>query len=110
MLARGVYGGRQVRARVLFSPRFISRTFPGGTGPNRTRYLNAVSGSPTTSAAYATTVGNLITANPVHVEITAVEDGRAPKETPSARRNKPLAYPLTPNSPGRRWWSRLMRV
>jgi hypothetical protein len=74
LLARGVYGGRQVRARILFTPRFISRTFPTGTSTNRTNYLNDLPGKPTTAAAYTTAVNNLITESPVHAEVTAVED------------------------------------
>jgi hypothetical protein len=74
LLAKGTYAGRQVRARVLFSPRFISRTFPSGTGPNRTKYLNNLPSKPTTAAAYTTDVNTLVTESPVHAEITAVED------------------------------------
>lgn len=77
LLARGTYAGRPVRARVLFSPRFISRTFPTGTGTNRTDYLQAVRGSPTTAADYTSIVDALITQSPIHAEITAVEDPSA---------------------------------
>ncbi|HVH98129.1 MAG TPA: hypothetical protein VM869_05455, partial [Enhygromyxa sp.] len=74
LLARGVYAGRQVRARILFTPRFISRTFPTGTGTNRSDYLRDLPTSPTTAATYTSAVNNLVTESPVHVEITAVED------------------------------------
>jgi hypothetical protein len=74
LLARGTYAGRSVRARILFSPRFISRTFPTGTGTARTDYLTDLPNSPTTAAAYTTEVNTLVTESPVHADIIAVED------------------------------------
>lgn len=74
LLARGVYAGKQVRARILFTPRFISRTFPTGTSTNRSEYLSKLPTSPTTAATYTSAVNNLVTESPVHVEITAVDD------------------------------------
>lgn len=74
LVARGSYAGRQVRARVLFTPRFISRTFPTGTTTARADYLRALPTSPTTAAAYTAAVNTLVTQNSVHAEITAVED------------------------------------
>ncbi|WP_219906795.1 hypothetical protein [Enhygromyxa salina] len=74
LLARGTYAGRSVRARILFSPRFISRTYPTGAGTNRTDYLAELRGAPTNAASYASAVTSLISESPVHAEILAVED------------------------------------
>ncbi|MFV8750416.1 OmpA family protein [Nannocystaceae bacterium ST9] len=74
LLARGTYAGRSVRARVLFSPRFIVRTFPTGTSAARTKYLTDLTASPNTAAAYTTQVAALITESPIHADVIAVED------------------------------------
>ncbi len=75
LVARGTFEGRSIRARVLFSPRFIVRTFPTGTSDDRTKYLDQLQGlTDKTAAAYTTLVGDLVTANGIHCDITAVED------------------------------------
>jgi hypothetical protein len=63
-----------VRARILFSPRFIVRTFPTGNSDGRKKYLASQELAANTAAAYGTKVTGLITENGIHCDITAVED------------------------------------
>lgn len=84
LYVRGQLAGRQVRARVLFSPRFIVRTFPTGSGANRTKYLNSMTAAPTTPAAYTAAVNALVTESPIHAEITAIDDPGNPGITNGA--------------------------
>jgi hypothetical protein len=60
LIVRGTFSGSPVRLRVLFAPRFLCRTFPGGTGS--AQYLaNDLRPPLTTQPAYNTEVTRLET-------------------------------------------------
>lgn len=74
VLAHGTFEGRSVRARVLFSPRFISRKFPSGSSSERTKYLKALKFDPKQEADYTVFVNDLVSTHGVHCEVEAIED------------------------------------
>jgi hypothetical protein len=70
---RGTVGGKAVRLRVLFAPRFICRTFP--TGGDSAKYLGSLSPKLPTLAAYNAKVNTQLATAGVHVDIQITKDG-----------------------------------
>ncbi|HLT39579.1 MAG TPA: hypothetical protein VK034_25015, partial [Enhygromyxa sp.] len=74
LAARGTFEGRQVRARILFSPRFIVRTYPSGTSDHRTAYLRAIDKTMVVEEDYSTKVNDLIDESGIHADVVVDED------------------------------------
>jgi len=74
VLARGTFEGKSVRARLLFSPRFISRAFPTGSSAERTDYLQGVDFDPKLEQDYIVFVNGLVSEHGIHCEVAASDD------------------------------------
>jgi hypothetical protein len=76
LVARGTFEGREVRARFIFSPRFVVRTYPIDSSAAKKKYIAGLRYPVTNQSSYDDLVKKAIEAGKLHCEVTAVKEPR----------------------------------